>query len=243
MTDTTLVPTIEDTTTTEPIAVGMVAFDLYRDIHKGIRTELFAVSADAGRLDPSDPTGRRALAAQVHGVIDLLVSHADHEDAHVQPAIERHLPDLAEVISGDHLRLEGRMDRLGEIADTLVHAAGHERRPLTHHLYLELSTFTGTYLLHQDVEERVVMPALEAAIGVPDAIRIHEAIIASIPPEEMAQSLAVMLPAMNVDDRAEMLGGMRAGAPPEVFAGVWSLAGSLLAPSDHAALARRLDIS
>ena len=36
---------------------------------------------------------------------------------------------------------------------------------------------------------------------------------------------------------------MRAGAPAEVFQGVWSLAGSVLAPADHAALATRLDLS
>ena len=59
----------------------------------------------------------------------------------------------------------------------------------------------------------------------------------------MARSLAVMLPAMNLDDRAELLGGMRAGAPAEVFQGVWSLAGSVLAPADRAALATRLDLS
>ena len=48
----------------------------------------------------------------------------------------------------------------------------------------------------------------------------------------MAQSLALMLPAMNVDGRTELLGGMRAGAPAEVFEGVWSLAGSVLDPTD-----------
>jgi hypothetical protein len=47
---------------------------------------------------------------------------------------------------------------------------------------------------------------------------------------------------MNIDDRAELLGGMRAGAPPEVFAGVWALAGSVLTPGDHAALGARLGI-
>ena len=73
-------------------------------------------------------------------------------------------------------------------------------------------------------------------------LAIHQAIIASIPPDEMATSLALMLPAMNIDDRAEMLGGMQAGAPPEVFAGVWSLVGSVLEVHDVAVLARRLGV-
>ena len=44
-----------------------------------------------------------------------------------------------------------------------------------------------------------------------------------------------MLPAMNIDDRAELLGGMQAGAPPEVFAGVWGLVGSVLPSDDYTA--------
>ena len=56
----------------------------------------------------------------------------------------------------------------------------------------------------------------------------------------MAQSLAIMLPAMNVDERAALLGGIRVGAPAPVFEGVWGLTGSVLAPHDHAAVAVRL---
>ena len=43
-------------------------------------------------------------------------------------------------------------------------------------------------------------------------------------------------------DRVELLGGMRQSAPPEAFAGVWSLVGTMLEPADHMALARRLDL-
>ena len=58
----------------------------------------------------------------------------------------------------------------------------------------------------------------------------------------MAKSLALMLPAMNIDDRAELLGGMQQGAPAEVFAGVWGLAKSVLDPADALALGRRLGV-
>lgn len=51
-----------------------------------------------------------------------------------------------------------------------------------------------------------------------------------------------MLPAMNIDDRAELLGGMQAGAPPEVFAGVVGLARSVLVPDDFDAVSRRLGL-
>jgi hypothetical protein len=105
-----------------------------------------------------------------------------------------------------------------------------------------LASFSSSYLVHQDLEERAVMPSLEAAIGLEAVMAIHADILAGIPPQEMAASLAVMLPAMNIDDRAELLGGMQASAPAEVFTGVWALAGSVLPAADHAALADRLGL-
>jgi len=41
---------------------------------------------------------------------------------------------------------------------------------------------------------------------VDELIAVDQAIVASIPPETMATSLGFMLPAMNIDDRAELLG-------------------------------------
>ena len=219
----------------------IVALDLYRDIHKGIRSELFGVTLEAGRIDPGVRGNRVELAGRIRSAVDLLVSHAHHEDVAVQPAIELHLPAYAETIETDHVALEARMDTLCAMADDAVEAV--DTYAAVHRLYLELASFTGNYLEHQDFEERVVMPALDVAIGVPAVAEIHGAIIGSIPPDEMAQSLALMLPAMNVDNRAELLGGMKANAPAEVFEGVWGLAASVLTESDHRAVATRLGIN
>lgn len=225
-----------DTFTTTVDAIRPVSFDLYRDIHKSIRGELFAVTEEAGRADPSSTADRSALIGHVDSVVAYLVSHAEHEDAAVQPTIEAQLPDLAERIASDHVRLEARMDGLRSLARDVA-----DRFDL-HRLYLELASFTSTYLAHQDLEERIVMPALEDAVGIDAVVAIHGAVIAAIPPDEMMRSLAMMLPAMNVDDRTELLGGMRANAPAPVFDGVWRLAGSVLPAADHAAVATRLGL-
>ena len=150
---------------------------------------------------------------------------------------------MAEQVARDHLAFESRVESLVALADEAVDGPAGALRRLVHTLYLDLATFTGVYLAHQDLEERVVMPGLEAAIGVEAVLGVHQQIVGSIPPEDMARSLALMLPAMNVDDRTEMLGGMQAGAPPEVFEGVWSLAGSVLGTADRAQLAARLGLS
>ena len=71
---------------------------------------------------------------------------------------------------------------------------------------------------------------------------MHTAIVWSIPPDVMVRSLAMMMPAMNMDDRAEMLGGMQAGVPPQIFEGIWGLANSVLNAADATAVARRIGL-
>jgi hypothetical protein len=220
-----------------------LAFDVYRNIHKGIRAELFAVTASAGSTDPSDRAGRAGLSAHLADVIELLVDHAQLEDAHVLPVLKNHVPVLFDRNATDHAALDARLERIKDQADGITETAPGEQRARVHNLYLDLASFTSTYLAHQEFEERTVMPALLSAIGVEGACAIHQAIVSSIPPPTMAKSLALMVPAMNLDDRAEMLGGMEHDAPPEAFATVWSLIRSVLPAADFRALAGRLSRS
>jgi hypothetical protein len=216
--------------------------NLYRDIHKGIRAELFAITGEAGRVDPGSDPARAGLAAHVRNVVDLLEEHASQEDRVVQPVLQTHLPDLAARVDADHELLSARTTRLVSFADAAAEATSVSRAQAIHNLYLELAAFTGVYLTHQDVEERTVLPALEKAIR-PDAIQdIHTAIVSSIPPDQMARSLAIMLPAMNIDNRAETLAGIQAGAPAQIFEGIWGLANSVLDPADAEAVAGRIGL-
>ena len=228
--------------TVTPSTYELVAVDTYRDIHKGIRADLFDLTGSAGRIDPSCPGDVADLARHVDQTVDFLVTHAEHEDTHLVPVMSELLPELNATIQRDHAELEGRLVDLQGWARTAVAAPDGETRGEVQRLYIELASFTSAYLAHQDLEERVVNQELHRVLGPEGVLAIHQAIIASIPPDEMAASLAIMLPAMNNDDRTELLGGMQAGAPPEVFAGVWSLAGSVLEARDVAVLARRLAI-
>jgi hypothetical protein len=218
----------------------LVAVDLYRDIHKGIRAELFDVTLAAGRIDPSCRADRAAVAGHVLSVGQVLEMHAHKEDLHVEPLLLEHAPALAETIERDHQVLDARFTFVTELAQATVDAVTADQRRLMHLLYLELSGFTSAYLAHQLVEERAVMPAIEQAVGPERALALHVAIVSSIPPEDLARSLAFMLPAMNIDDRTGMLMGMKMTAPREAFDAVTGLAKSVLDPSDFAALAARL---
>jgi hypothetical protein len=219
------------------------AVDLYRDIHKGIRAELFAVTSTAGSIDPSNRCDRAAFADHVTAVAAVLESHAHHEDAVIDPVLERHLPDLASEINDDHERLEGMFTSIADLANSVVDVLASEQRRLLQLCHLDLARFTSSYLSHIDLEERVVMQRLPELIGVDEIAAMHGAIVGSIPPEEMARSLAFMLPAMNVDDRTGLLTGVRLAAPPEAFDATMGLARSVLRPSDFSVLADRLEVA
>ena len=218
-----------------------VAVDLYRDIHKGIRAELFSLTEAAGSVDPGNRDDRTALVEHVLATHTLLESHAHHEDAVVQPVLERELPEFAERIERDHLALDAVFARIADVATSAGGDRGTRRNCQL--LHLDLARFTAGYLVHIDIEERTLMPLLEQVIGTEAVLGLHNAIISSIPPEEMGRSLALMLPAMNIEDRCELLGGMQAGAPPEVLAGVVDLTRSVLRPEQFQPLATRLGLS
>src|SRR5690349_21274396 len=167
-------------------ALEPVTLNLYRDIHKGIRAELFAVTGTAGSLDPHDRAGRADLARHVQSVVDLLVSHAAHEDAVIQPVLEAQLPALAAQIATDHPHIEAQIEAIRDLADAVVDAPDADVRDDVFRVYVELASFTSVYLAHQDFEERDVMPALERAVGVDEVFALHQAIVSSIPPAEMA---------------------------------------------------------
>jgi hypothetical protein len=232
---------ITEIPSTRPALVP-VTFDLYRDIHKAIRSELFGLVTLAGATDPTDVLATSDLATQTARLIDFLDLHAEHEDDNIQPLILQIQTEAAERIEADHADFEGVGSDLVDRAVEITQASPGDRRHLTHSLYLDLAAFTSRYLAHQDLEERLVMPALESAFGVDQVMGVHGQILGSIPPDEMMRSLAIMFPAMNVDDRTELLGGMRATAPAEAFDATWGLVASVLPADDVAPLAARLGI-
>src|SRR4029450_3984423 len=76
-------------------------------LHKALRPALFDATTLVARTDFAD-AGEGILAARtVAALLDLLDSHAEHEDTFVIPELGRHAPALAVSLQGDHGRLEG----------------------------------------------------------------------------------------------------------------------------------------
>ena len=231
------------TLTVETASLERVSLDLYRDIHKGIRNGLFGVTMAAGQVDPADRDAVAAVATQWRDLVGLLIGHAEHEDEFMQPTIEALVPSMAEVIAVAHPELEAQMAAIEVLAERATDTCERDRRLAVHRVYLGLASFTSSYLQHQEFEELQVMPALAEKLGFDEVLAMHGAIVSSITPVEFVQAATLMLPAMNVDDRTELLGGMKAAAPREAFAGAMGLARSVVSPAAYEQVATRLGVA
>lgn len=225
----------------DDIEIG-VAHDLYREIHKGIRYALFHTAMHAGRLDTGDADDVEHLLERCTDLAELLHLHHHHEDEFIQPVLTAHAPGLAATVEAQHDTIEtglGDFRHLGERLATVSHLG---RETAAHRLYLQLTQFAGVYLDHQLLEEVHVMPALCAAVPTSELESLHAAIRQSVAPPVMADVMAVMLPAMNVGERADMLGGMSM-APPEVFAILRRAAEAALTTAEFAQVATRIGLN
>ena len=107
-------------------------------------------------------------------------------------------------------------------------------------LYDSVASFLVDYLAHMAFEEHRVMPALSAAASFDELLALQIGIRTTMPPPDMVTFMRSMLPAMNPDERTQMLGGMKAGAPPEIFDIFWGTAAEVLSPNQLAVVASRI---
>jgi hemerythrin-like domain-containing protein len=226
------------TQTTQPIETsGAQAVDLYREVHKGLRLALFELATAAGRLDVGDAGHLQAFRNQFADVDMMLGTHHAHEDGeHLASLIEHHAGSAARRVEEAHERIDSALAALRDLVGSLGNGVGADE------VYDALTDFVAQYLAHMREEESVVMPALQATVPIEDLMAVTMAIRTSVPPADMCVFLRYMLPAMNPDERTGTLGGMKAGAPAEIFDLFWDVAQSSLPQDAVAQLAERIGV-
>jgi hypothetical protein len=227
----------------EAIKAAPLTFSLYREVHKGLRYALFQLTIEAGAADVTDTGARDELVTHVHGVLELLNDHHDHERDHMEPLIAERAPSLAALVEEGHTETEADMVEIELRTDKLAGAAGRDAVAAGWDLYGCLTMFTARYLAHMGLEEGAVMETLRESTSLEDLFVVQVVLRGSIAPPKMCEFLKVVMPAINVDERTEMLGGMHAGAPPEVFELFRSTAEASLSRAQYEEVADRLGLT
>lgn len=226
-----------------PAAAVAPRFDMYMQIHKGLRSLMAATLVEVGRMDWQDPAERDATLARLGKLLDTCRGHLEHENQFVHTAIERRLPGAAGQTEADHLEHVAAIDQLRRHVDALRRASGEAAGEAALALYRDLAVFVAENFLHMQVEESRNNASLWAAYTDEELVEIHDALVASIPADEMAFLLGLMLPALAPAERAQMMLGMRSGMPAEAFAGVLAVAQQALSGRDWSKLSAALSTS
>lgn len=215
--------------------------DMYAIIHKALRAYLFDTLVALGRVDVADAHDLGQTCARVRQLLDFCRAHLAHENDFIHPAMERHAPGSAGAVASDHLEHEQAIAALSASVTHLMNCAPGQRAPLAHALYQRLALFVAHNLEHMHQEETAHNAVLWAHYSDAELVALHDALVASIPPEEMQVVLRWMLPHMAPAERATMLAEMRAQAPAPAFEAVLSLARAHLTRLEWDKLARALE--
>lgn len=213
------------------------AWDLYREIHKAMRFALSGVVTLAGNTDAGNAEGVKRLLNEWQAVSFVLLGHHEHEDRYCDPLIQRCVPELRDELETEHRRSDQAIEQLHALAARLAAAPADGRGALLQRLHLDLADFAAGYARHLRYEEDRVMPALNRALSNDELAEVTTAIRTSVPAPDMCVFIRYMVPAMNFSERLDMLGGMHAGAPPEIFEMFRAAAQACLPPQDYAAVA------
>ncbi|MDR7272847.1 iron-sulfur cluster repair protein YtfE (RIC family) [Pelomonas saccharophila] len=157
-------------------------FDIYAGIHKGARLMLVDLVSSAGRVDPHDPASVRQLVDKVEAAADFCVSHLEHENAFVHPALERAQPGTSQRIATEHVEHERDIEALRTHARALPGCAPEDRPAACHALYHAVSLFAAHNLAHMHLEETEHNAVLWAHLDDAGILAIHGRLLASLTP-------------------------------------------------------------
>jgi hypothetical protein len=189
----------------------------------------FAVRSEAQRV-----------VDDLDGLLDLCLFHIHHEDEHVHPALEHRRPGSSAGLGEEHDRHQQFIRELRSLAAKLSAAPREQAQILGRALYLRYSLFVGENIAHMAEEELVIQPLLEELYHEGELHDLHNALVASIGPNEMSAFLYIMIPAINRTERFDMLSMARTRMPPPAFSALLAAVRPGLSDTDWSDLHARL---
>ena len=216
--------------------------DMYAGIHKALRLFLTDTLVKVGHTDAADAAHVRDTLAQVRALLSSMRKHLQHENDFIHPALERARAGASGPIADEHVAHLDAIDELQDLASVAEAADGQARATAIGRLYRALALFVAENLEHMHYEETEHNAVLWAHYTDAQLLELHDALVASIPPDEMTQTLYWMLPAMAAHERLALLSEMQPHVPAPVFDAVLGLARARLTSTDWGKLARGLGV-
>jgi len=233
---------LQQVAATATSATDAPRMDMYAGIHKAMRALMADTLLALGRMDCDDSLELAQTTQQVLALMDACASHLQHENEFIHAALEARAPGASAVIAHEHDDHLAHIRRLAGAATALLGTPAAQRAAAVLALYRDLSLFIAENFHHMHVEEAAHNAVLWARYTDAELEAIHDALVASIPPEEMMRIVRWLVPFMNPAERTALLADMRAKAPEAVFHAVLDAARPHLTQGEWTKLARSLGL-
>jgi len=219
--------------------------DLYAGIHKGQRGRFSDVMAKAGTMDYNDEESLGKLYSELTAFREHMRLHASLEEKFIHPFLSKRVPGGARKLEEDHRRIFEQFDDIVEQFEEIRTKSTHSemRRELVLEFYRAWNRFISFYFSHINEEEENAQSMLWKICTSNELAETFKTILANQSPDELKYNLQIMLPAMNVYERADLINSARQSILPQAFQGLLKSIEQILGPENWKALEPKIGIN
>jgi ketosteroid isomerase-like protein len=211
------------TPTAKPTVQNSGRFDLYAQVHKGLRAFMCATLVDLGKLDSGNDQEVKRVLDQLDELLDFCLGHMRKEDLYVHAAMRAHGPKATQQAAREHEEHADAVERLRTAAHAVACSSHEVRERAAADLYGAFAVFVAENLEHMHLEETQHNAFLWAHFSDDELAEIYGAIVAATSPTDMALSARWIVPYLTPAERAALIGGLRATMPGDAFDAIFAL--------------------
>ncbi|MBC7903334.1 MAG: hemerythrin domain-containing protein [Gemmatimonadaceae bacterium] len=203
----------------------MQRYNVFGQIHKGLRAFMYDTALSLQQTWFADSSAGGAALAKVDSVLAHFDAHAHHEDHFILPAIARFEKALVEEFEKEHVTDLELSNRLRSLLNIYYHCvSGEEKKEIGSAICKSFVEFMVFNLEHMAKEEILLNRTLWKHYTDDEIMEIQQRLVATIPPQEMAEGAKWMFRGINNSEAIHWLKGVKEEAPEFVFQSLLDIA-------------------
>jgi len=224
--------------------------NLFRPIHKGIRSMIFLLGLRLGTTDFTNLAEANEVATQLkrdltasssNCILCLLQAHSAHEDKDFFSAVRPFDEEPVKLMMAEHAVIVRRIYGVAKMCDELISAPDPAHRiELGDRLLLEANDLFAFYLAHLNNEEALVVPVMWEHFTDAQLRALRAQFYNTLPLALFEEWMRWTLPALNANELTVLLSGMKTDPPPNRFVDVMRVAQETLRPDRFAMVQSRV---
>ena len=214
--------------------------NLFRPIHKGIRSMIFILGLRLGSTDFTNVQESNDIAVQLkhdlqgsasNCILCLLQAHSAHEDKDFFAAVRPFDDEPVRMMMAEHAVIVRRIYGVSKLCDELLALTDPAARiEAGDRLLLDANDLFAFYLAHLNNEEAVLVPVMWEYFTDEQLRALRAQFYNTIPMTMFEEWMRWTLPALNANELVVLLSGMRSDPQPNRFADAMRLGKATIRP-------------